>query len=57
MAKGYSGLDIELIDYFDGDELDDVKTLLAYLLMDGTNLDRDTVYSLVFQSGKKIIWH
>lgn len=57
MAEGYPGIDIDAEDYLDGEELDAIKALLAYLLMDSTSMDRDTIYSLVFQEGKKILWH
>lgn len=57
MAHGYFGIDLDAADYLDGDELDAMKALLAYLLMDSTDMDRDAIYSLVFQGGEKIIWH
>lgn len=51
------GISPELIDYLDADDVDAVKALFAYMLLEGTDLDRDTVYSLVFQGGGKIVWH
>jgi|Deesub1362A_J573_1020465.scaffolds.fasta_scaffold00165_3 hypothetical protein len=56
MAKAYSG-EINLAEYLDADELDAVRTVLAYILMKNTDLDGETIYSLVFQGGDKIIWH
>ena len=57
MAKGYQAISPEFMDYLDADEIDAVKAIFAYMLLDGTDLDGDTVYSLVFQGGRKIIWH
>lgn len=57
MAKGYFGIDFVLTEYLDDDELDTLRALMAYMLMDNTEMDRDMIYSLVFQSGRTIIWH
>lgn len=41
----------------DDEELDAIKTLLVYILMKNTPLDRDEIYSYIFGEGKKIIWN
>lgn len=57
MAKADAIANFEFSDYMDAEELDTVKTVLAYILMDSTDMDRDEIYALVFQDGRKIIWH
>jgi hypothetical protein len=59
MAKAYSDSEFELgaDDYFDYDEIESVRTALAYMLLENTEMDLDTVYSLIFHKGKKINWH
>jgi hypothetical protein len=52
-----NGLDVALMEYLEEDEVDNIKALLAYMLLENTGLDDDRVYSLVFHSGKKITWH
>ncbi len=42
--------------YLEEDELDAIKTLLAYLLMESTPLDKDDIYTYIFGEGKKILW-
>lgn len=59
MAKAYLDFESELVvdDYFDFDETEGVRTALAYMLLENTEMDLDTVYSLVFHEGHQIIWH
>lgn len=59
MAKAFSDFEFELgvEDYFDFDEIEGVRTALAYMLLENTEMDLDTVYSLIFHKGKQIIWH
>ncbi|MEK6672316.1 MAG: hypothetical protein AABY42_02435 [Nitrospirota bacterium] len=42
--------------YLEEEELDAMKTLLAYLLMENTPLDKDDIYTYIFGEGKKILW-
>lgn len=49
--------EFEVDEYFDVDELDDVRTELAYILLNTTDMDIDTIYALVFQNGSNITWH
>jgi hypothetical protein len=56
MAKAYTDID-KIEEYLDVEELESVKTALAFMLLKGTGMDADTVYSLVFQDGSDIIWH
>lgn len=39
------------------EDLDGLRAALASFLMDNTDLDMDNIYSLLFESGSKIIWH
>jgi hypothetical protein len=56
MAEAYSDSESEHVeDYFD--EIEGVRTALAYMLLENTDMDLDSVYSLVFYDGQKIIWH
>ena len=57
MAKAFSDSESGLVidDYFD--ETEGVRTALAYMLLENTEMDLDTVYSLVFHEGQHIVWH
>lgn len=57
----------EFYDYLDDDELDSMRAVLAYILMEGTDLDGDDIYDLIFRDnggrggqggrGGRITWH
>lgn len=57
MARTSIAEGFEYLEHMDPDELDSVRALLAYVLMRSTDMDEDDIYALVFQEGKKIIWH
>lgn len=57
MASALINKEFEVDEYFDVDELDDVRTELAYILLNTTDMDIDTIYALVFQNGSNITWH
>ncbi|MCL5022749.1 MAG: hypothetical protein M1497_05215 [Nitrospirae bacterium] len=41
----------------DEEKLDAIKTVLVYILIKNTPLDKDEIYSYIFGEGKKIIWN
>ena len=43
--------------YLDGDEIDAVRSVLVYILMKNTSLDKDEIYAYIFGKGKRIIWN
>ncbi len=60
----------ELYDYLDEEELDNMRAVLAYILMEDTDLDGDDIYDLIFRDkrgrggrggqkgrGERITWH
>jgi len=57
MANRFSKQSQNELLHLDDEELDAVKTLLVYMLMKNTPLDRDEIYSYIFGEGKKIIWN
>jgi hypothetical protein len=57
MAKVDNISGIEVAGFLDSEEADDVKSMLLYVLVRSTDLQLDTIYSLVFEDGRKITWH
>lgn len=57
MANRFSKQSQNELAHLDDEELDAIKTLLVYMLMKNTPLDRDEIYSYIFGEGKKIIWN
>ncbi len=57
MANRFSKQSQNELLHLDDEELDVIKTLLVYMLMKNTPLDRDEIYSYIFGEGKKIIWN
>lgn len=49
--------ELELKNAIDGLELDTIRVILAYILINDTDLDIDMIYSFVFCGGKQIIWN
>jgi len=43
--------------YLDDEELDAIRSLLIYILMKNTHLDKDEIYTYIFGEGKRILWH
>jgi len=57
MAEMYSYADMgEILEGLDDAELDGLRSTLAAMLMEHTDLDEEEIYSLVFRRGRKIIW-
>jgi hypothetical protein len=57
MAEIGSNADIkELLECMDATEMDGFRTALASVLLEDTDMDTDTIYSLVFHDGREIIW-
>ncbi len=48
---------VDLRDYLEEEEMDAVRAAIAYMLIKNTDLDREAVYSIVFEEGRKITWH
>ena len=48
---------LESSDSLDEDELDTVKSLLVYILIRKSSLEKEDIYSLVFGGGKRILWN
>lgn len=49
--------ELELTNSIDELELDTVRVLLAYILINDTDLDIEVIYSFVFGSGRQIVWN
>lgn len=39
------------------DDIDAIKVFLVYLLMKGTDLDVEDIYTYIFGDGKRILWN
>jgi hypothetical protein len=50
------GSDADIKELLDATEMEGFKSALVMVLLENTDLDTDTVYSLVFHDGRKIIW-
>lgn len=50
-------LELELTNAIDELELDTIRVLLAYILINDTDLDIEVIYSFVFGSGRQIVWN
>lgn len=50
-------LELELTNSIDELELDTIRVLLAYILINDTDLDIEVIYSFVFGSGRQIVWN
>ncbi|MCX8030140.1 MAG: hypothetical protein N3A59_00980 [Thermodesulfovibrionales bacterium] len=50
-------LELELTNSIDELELDTIRILLAYILINDTDLDIDEIYSFVFSNGRQIVWN
>jgi hypothetical protein len=46
----------EFVDYLDSEKLDGLRAVLVAILMENTEFDADTIYSFVYNGGRKIIW-
>lgn len=57
MATGMRQFEDGILDYLDAEEMESVKEVLVYLLMENTPMATDEVYSIVFHEGNKITWH
>lgn len=41
----------------DEEALDRIRSLLVYLLMEGSALETEAIYALVYGEGKRILWN
>ena len=46
----------EFVEYLDFEEIDGLRAVLVAILMENTEFDADTIYSFVYNGGRKIIW-
>jgi hypothetical protein len=44
-------------EYLDGEEVENFKSVLTAMLVESTEMDLDTICSLVFNEGNSITWH
>ncbi len=56
MAKRYSET-ADVGEHFDEEDMDAIKAVMAYMLIKGTDLETEMIYSLVFRNGQRITWH
>lgn len=45
-----------LLESLDAEEMDELRSAVASVLIEKTDFDIDTIYSLVFHEGRRIIW-
>lgn len=57
MAKGYTLISLDELEELDAEDMDTIRTVLAYILLNSTDMESEEIYSLVFQDGKRITWH
>ena len=43
--------------FLDDEELDAIRSLLIYILMKDTHLEKEEIYTYIFGEGKRILWH
>jgi hypothetical protein len=43
--------------FMDDEELDAIRSLLIYILMKDTHLEKEEIYTYIFGEGKRILWH
>ena len=43
--------------YLDDEELDAIRSLLIYILMKNTHLEKEEIYTYIFGEGKRILWN
>jgi|GEM_PF-2577640 len=57
MAELGSNTDVQkLFEHLDATEADSFRTALMAILLENTDLDVDTIYDLVLNEGRNIIW-
>jgi hypothetical protein len=57
MAKEEKLIRVNIEEYLDNYEIDSIRAMLTYILIHNTDLDLDTIYSIVFKEGDNITWH
>ncbi|MEO5355736.1 MAG: hypothetical protein H7844_00350 [Nitrospirae bacterium YQR-1] len=50
-------MDLESLGIMSDEDIDTLKSFLAYVISKDTHMDRDEIYSMVFGAGKRIVWH
>ncbi len=50
------GSNTDMKELLDASEMDSLREALVVVLLENTDMDTDTVYSLVFHEGRKIMW-
>ncbi|MGD2079977.1 MAG: hypothetical protein PVG55_00770 [Nitrospirota bacterium] len=46
----------QLFESLEAEEMDHLRSVIASVLIEQTDFDLDTIYSLVFREGRRIIW-
>jgi hypothetical protein len=46
----------QLFESLEAEEMDHLRSVIASVLIEQTDFDLDTIYSLVFHEGRRIIW-
>jgi hypothetical protein len=62
MAKAYSDMDSDMDnylsdDYLELDELENIKSALAQMLLSSTEMEANRIFSILFYDGDDIVWH
>ncbi len=54
--NGHMTEEEKLLESLDAEEMDQLMAAVASVLIEKTDFDIDTIYSLVFHEGRRIIW-
>ncbi|MEJ2313545.1 MAG: hypothetical protein P8Y85_01930 [Nitrospirota bacterium] len=55
-TTGYMTEEERLLGSLGAEEMDHLRSAVASVLIEQTDFDLDTIYSLVFHEGRRIIW-
>lgn len=54
--NGHMTEEEKFLESLDAEEMDQLRAAVASVLIEKTDFDIDTIYSLVFHEGRRIIW-
>ena len=57
MASGIETGETSILHSREDEELDMLRRVLVYILLEDASVDMDEIYSLVFRDGGSITWH
>ena len=46
----------DFVEHLNSEEFDGLRAVLVAILMENTEFDADTIYSFVYNGGRRIIW-